>query len=116
MVFAMANAGLPGTSGFVGEFLVLMGAIDANLLYGVVAGITLIIGAAYTLWMYKRVIFGEIANSKVGTLVDLNLREIMVLSLLAIGVVWMGVYPVAFTQFLEMTVDQLLGHVATSKI
>ena len=116
MLFAMANAGLPGTSGFVGEFLVLMGAIDANLLYGAAAGITLIVGAAYTLWMYKRVVFGEIKNQKIGSLVDLNPRELSVLLLLAVGVIWMGVYPLAFTQFLNSTVGQLLDHVAISKI
>ncbi len=116
MLFAMANAGLPGTSGFVGEFLVLLGAINANFWFGFAAGSTLIIGAAYTLWMYKRVVFGEIANAKVAGLVDINSREFLVLFLAATFIIWMGVYPASFTQFLHVTVDQLLSHVSISKL
>ena len=116
MLFAMANAGLPGTSGFVGEFLVLMGAMKINFWYAFAAGITLVIGAAYTLWMYKRVMFGEIASPKIGALLDLNSREIIVLSISAFCILWMGVYPSSFTQFLHVTVDGLLSHVGNSKL
>ena len=116
MLFAMANAGLPGTSGFVGEFLVLMGAMKINFWYAFAAGITLVIGAAYTLWMYKRVMFGEIASPKIGALLDLNSREIIVLGISALFILWMGVYPSSFTQFLHVTVDGLLSHVGNSKL
>src|SRR5437868_9612926 len=98
MLFAMANAGLPATSGFVGEFLVIIGAMKTNFWLAFAAASTLVLGAAYTLWMYKRVIFGELANDHVRELKDLNHREFIVLGLLAGAVLWMGVYPLPFTE------------------
>src|SRR5688572_27617728 len=116
MLFSMANAGLPGTSGFVGEFLVIMGSVKANFWYAFAAGTTLIFGAAYTLWMYKRVIFGPIGNDNVAKLRDINLREFVVLGLLAVAVLWMGIHPAPFADVLHVSVDELLGHVSESKI
>jgi len=115
MLFAMANAGLPATSGFVGEFLVIMGAMKVNLWIAGAAASTLVLGAAYTLWMYKRVIFGPVANKNVAALQDLNPREFAVLGLLAAAVLFMGVYPVAFTDVMHSSVDELLRHLARSK-
>ena len=112
MLFAMANSGLPGTSGFVGEFMVIMGAVKANFWYAALAAVTLIFGAAYTLWMYKRVIFGAIANARVAGLKDINLREFLVLGLLAAAVLVMGVYPDPFAEVLHTSVNDLLAHVA----
>jgi NADH-quinone oxidoreductase subunit M len=116
MLFAMANAGLPGTSGFVGEFLVIMGAVKANFWYAFAAGTTLVFGAAYTLWMYKRVIFGAVANSRVATLKDLDLRESLVLGLLAAAVLAMGVYPDPFAEVLHTSVNDLISHATQSKL
>jgi NADH-quinone oxidoreductase subunit M len=116
MLFAMANAGLPATSGFVGEFLVIMGAMQANFWLAFVAGTTLVWGAAYTLWMYKRVIFGPVANKNVAALVDLNGRETLVLGSLAIAVLFMGIYPLPFTEVMQASVNELLRHVAASKL
>lgn len=116
MLFAMANAGLPATSGFVGEFLVIMGAIKVNFWIAFFAATTLIFGAAYTLWMYKRVIFGAIANSEVAKLKDVTPREFLVLSLLAIAVLAMGIYPAPITEILHTSVSDLLAHVAKSKL
>src|SRR5215210_2257202 len=116
MLFAMANAGLPGTSGFVGEFVVIMGAIKAEFWYAFAAATTLVFGAAYTLWMYKRVIFGAVANERVAHLSDINLREFLVLGALAIAVLWMGIYPAPFAEVLHASVDDLISHVAQSKI
>ena len=113
--FAMANAGLPATSGFVGEFMVIMGAMKANFWLAFVAASTLILGAAYTLWMYKRVIFGAVANAHVGALKDLNPREFAVLAALAAAVLFMGVYPLPFTEVMHASVNELLKHVATAK-
>jgi len=115
MLFAMANAGLPATSGFVGEFMVIMGAMKANFWLAFVAATTLITGAAYTLWMYKRVIFGAVANTNVAALVDLNWRETAVLGALAAAVLFMGVYPLPFTEVMHASVSELLKHVATAK-
>jgi len=115
MLFAMANAGLPATSGFVGEFMVIMGAMKANFWLAFVAATTLILGAAYTLWMYKRVIFGAVANAHVGALKDLNPREFAVLAALAAAVLFMGVYPLPFTEVMHASVNELLKHVATAK-
>ena len=112
MLFAMANSGLPGTSGFVGEFMVIMGAVKASFWYAALAAVTLIFGAAYTLWMYKRVIFGAIANAHVAELKDINLREFLVLGLLAAAVLAMGVYPDPFAEVLHTSVNDLLAHVA----
>ena len=116
MLFAMANAGLPGTSGFVGEFLVILAAFKVNIWYAVLAGTTLIFGAAYTLWMYKRVIFGEVANDDVAQLEDVTPREILFLSLLAAMVLIMGLWPYPFLDVMHATVEQLVTQVNTSKL
>ncbi len=116
MLFAMANAGLPATSGFVGEFMVILGAMQANFWLAFVAAATLVLGAAYTLWMYKRVIFGAVANSHVGALKDLNPRELIVLGALAAAVLFMGVYPRPFTEVMHGSVNELLRHVALTKL
>ncbi len=116
MLFAMANAGLPGTSGFVGEFLVVMGSVRESFWYAAAAATTLVFGAAYTLWMYKRVIFGEVANSNVASLADLAPREFLVLGLLAIAVLALGIWPHPFAEVLHVSVDGLLNHVTFSKL
>jgi NADH-quinone oxidoreductase subunit M len=116
MLFAMANAGLPGTSGFVGEFLVVLGSVRENFWYAAAAATTLVFGAAYTLWMYKRVIFGEVANSNVASLTDLAPREFLVLALLAVAVLALGVWPYPFADVLHVSVDALLSHVTLSKV
>ena len=116
MLFAMANAGLPGTSGFVGEFMVIMAAIETNFWYAFCAATTLIFGAAYTLWMYKRVIFGAVANAKVETLNDVSYREIFILTILAVAVLWIGLYPLPLTEVMHATVDDLLAHLSRSKL
>jgi len=116
MLFAMANSGLPGTSGFVGEFLVVMGSMKVNPWYAAAAATTLIFGAAYTLWMYKRVIFGAVANSHVAALSDIGAREFLVLGLLAIAVLAMGLWPFPFADVLHSSVDGLLNHVTYSKL
>jgi len=115
MLFAMANSGLPATSGFVGEFLVIMGAMKASFWLAFIAATTLVLGAAYTLWMYKRVIFGAVANAHVAELKDLNPREFIVLAALAAAVLLMGVYPLPFTEVMHGSVNELLRHIATSK-
>ncbi|MCH9638239.1 MAG: NADH-quinone oxidoreductase subunit M [Betaproteobacteria bacterium] len=116
MLFAMANAGLPGTSGFVGEFMVIMGAVEVNFWYAFLAATTLIFGAAYTLWMYKRVIFGAVANPAVEALEDISRREFALLAILAIAVLWIGVYPYPVTEVMHTTIDNLLAHVNQSKL
>jgi NADH-quinone oxidoreductase subunit M len=116
MLFAMANSGLPATSGFVGEFMVIMGAMKANFWLAFVAATTLVTGAAYTLWMYKRVIFGAVANDHVKALKDLNIREFGVLAALAAAVLFMGVYPLPFTDVMHASVNELLKHIGTPKI
>ncbi|MEW5879294.1 MAG: NADH-quinone oxidoreductase subunit M [Pseudomonadota bacterium] len=116
MLFAMANSGLPATSGFVGEFMVILGAVKHNFWIGAAAALTLILGAAYTLWMYKRVIFGAVANERVAALTDLNAREFIVLGLLAVAVLALGVYPKPFTDLMHASVAELLQHVAQSKL
>jgi NADH-quinone oxidoreductase subunit M len=116
MLFAMANAGLPGTSGFVGEFMVILGAVKFNFWVAFLAATTLILGAAYTLWMYKRVVFGAIANDHVAQLQDINGREFAFLAILALCVLAMGVYPFPFTEVMHASVDELLRHVAVSKL
>jgi NADH-quinone oxidoreductase subunit M len=116
LLFAMANCGLPATSGFVGEFMVIMGAMKASFWLALAAGTTLVLGAAYTLWMYKRVVFGAVANDHVKALTDLNPRELLVLGLLAAAVLGMGVYPKPFTEVMHGSVDALLRHVAQSKL
>jgi NADH-quinone oxidoreductase subunit M len=116
VLFAMANAGLPGTAGFVGEWMVILGAVKVNFWIGMAAATTLIFGAAYTLWMVKRVYFGEVANDNVRTLEDLNKREFFMLALLALAVLWMGLYPKPFTDVMHHSVVDLLKHVAVSKL
>jgi NADH-quinone oxidoreductase subunit M len=116
VLFAMANSGLPATSGFVGEFMVILGAMKVNFWYAFLAATTLILGAAYTLWMVKRVIFGEIANDNVRELTDINARELLVLGVLAVLVIAMGVYPKPFTDVMHLSVDALLQHVAVGKL
>jgi NADH-quinone oxidoreductase subunit M len=116
MLFAMANCGLPATSGFVGEFMVILGAMKANFWIAFAAATTLIWGAAYTLWLYKRVIFGAVANDHVAKLSDLNPREALVLALLAAAVLFMGIYPLPFTEVMHGSVQELLRHVAQPKI
>ena len=116
MLFAMANSGLPGTSGFVGEFIVIMAAIKVNFWYAFFAAITLITGAAYTLWMYKRVVFGAVVHPAVEGMNDINGREITVLAILALAVLWMGLYPLPLMEVMHITVDDLLTHVARSKL
>ena len=116
VLFALANAGLPGTSGFVGEFMVILGAFKANFWYAFLAGVTLVLGAAYTLWMVKRVVFGKIANDGVASLQDINLREGIVLGTLAVAVLWLGLWPVPLTDVMHSTVQNLLEHIAKSKL
>jgi len=116
LFFAMANCGLPGTAGFVGEWMVILGAVKYNFWIGALAATTLVFGAAYTLWMVKRVYFGEVANDKVKALVDINGREFLMLSLLAGAVLWMGLYPKPFTDLMNVSVTELLRHVTLSKI
>ena len=116
MLFAMANSGLPGTSGFVGEFIVIMAAIKVNFWYGFFAAITLITGAAYTLWMYKRVVFGAVVHPAVEGMNDINGRETLILAILALAVLWMGLYPLPLMEVMHITVDDLLAHVARSKL
>ena len=115
MLFAMANAGLPGTSGFVGEFMVILGAIKVNFWYAFLAATTLIFGAAYTLWMYKRVVFGPVANDHVAKLQDIGGREMLFLTVLAVAVLFMGLYPKPFTDVMHTSVTELLNHVAQKK-
>jgi NADH-quinone oxidoreductase subunit M len=114
--FAMANCGLPGTAGFVGEWMVILGAVQFNFWIGLLAATTLIFGAAYTLWMVKRVYFGDVANDDVRGLSDLNPREFFMLALLAVVVLWMGVYPKPVTDVMHVSVTELLRHVAVSKL
>lgn len=116
MLFAMANSGLPGTSAFVGEFMVIMGAMQANFWYAFAAASTLIFGAAYTLWMYKRVIFGAVANHHVSELTDLTTREKIIFAVLALFVLGMGLYPLPLAEIMHVSVRDLLAHVGNSKI
>jgi NADH-quinone oxidoreductase subunit M len=110
MLFAMANSGLPGTSGFVGEFLVTLGAMQVNFWYAALAATTLVFGAAYTLWMYKRVVFGAVANSQVAELKDIGAREALFLTLLAAAVLAMGIWPQPMSVVLHTSVNDLLAH------
>jgi len=116
VLFAMANAGLPGTAGFVGEWMVILGAVQVNFWIGMLAATTLVFGAAYTLWMVKRVYFGDIANDGVRKLQDIGTREFTMLALLAAAVLAMGVYPKPFTDVMQVSVTHLLEHVALSKL
>jgi NADH-quinone oxidoreductase subunit M len=115
VLFSLANCGLPATSGFVGEFMVILGAVKFNFWIGLLAATALIFGAAYSLWLVKRVIFGAIGNHHVAELVDLNKREFFMLGILAIAVIAMGLYPAPFTDAMQISVADLLKHVAISK-
>jgi NADH-quinone oxidoreductase subunit M len=114
--FAMANCGLPGTAGFVGEWMVILATVKANFWLALLAATALILGAAYTLWMVKRVYFGAVTNEQVAKLVDINRREFLMLAMLAAAVLWMGVYPKPFTDVMQVSVSELLRHVAVSKL
>lgn len=116
VLFSMANAGLPATSGFIGEFMVILGAVEFNFWTGVASGTALILGAAYSLWMVKRVVFGPVANKHVAELTDLNGREFAILSVLAIATLVMGLYPAPIAETLQVSVTDLLQHVAVSKV
>jgi len=116
MLFAMANAGLPATSGFVGEFMVILASVKVNFWLGATAATIMIVGAAYTLWMYKRVIYGAVANERVKALTDVNRREFWLLAALALLVLWMGVWPKPFIDVMHGSVADLLAHVARSKL
>jgi NADH-quinone oxidoreductase subunit M len=116
VLFAMANSGLPGTSGFIGEFLVILGAIKVSFWYAFLAATTLIFGAAYTLWMVKRVVYGEVANEHVAALKDVDRRELVFLVLLAVAVMWMGLYPKPLADVMNPTLLELLKHVMQAKV
>ena len=116
LFFAMANCGLPGTAGFVGEWMVILGAVKFNFWVGAASATALIFGAAYTLWMFKRVYLGPVANDDVKALADINSREFLMLSLLAVAVLYMGIYPKPFTDVMNTSVADLLRHVALSKL
>ena len=116
VLFSLANAGLPGTSGFIGEFMVILGAVKFDFWIGLLAATALILGAAYSLWLVKRVVFGEVGNAKVSALQDLSMREFAMLGVLALATLWMGVYPAPFTDLTQTSVLDLLQHVAVSKI
>ena len=116
LLFAMANCGLPGTAGFVGEWMVILGAVQYQFVIGAIAASALIFGAAYTLWMVKRVYLGPVTNDDVKTLTDINTREFFMLALLAIAVLAMGIYPKPFTDVMDASVADLLKHVAISKL
>ena len=116
MLFFMANCGLPGTSGFTGEWMVILGTVKVNFWIGLLASTTLILGASYTLWMYKRVYFGKVAGEAVRALADIGPREGLMLALLVLPVLAMGLYPKPFTDVMQASVTQLLQHVAVSKL
>ncbi|MBT8090720.1 MAG: NADH-quinone oxidoreductase subunit M [Gammaproteobacteria bacterium] len=116
VLFSMANAGLPGTSGFVGEFMVIIASFKANFWYAFLAASTLVLGAAYTLWMVKRVIYGEVANDNVAKLQDLNAREFIVLAVLAISVLLVGLWPAPLVDMMNTSVDLLIEQVAQTKL
>jgi NADH-quinone oxidoreductase subunit M len=114
--FAMANAGLPGTSGFVGEFMVILASFRADFWFAFLAATTLIIGAAYTLWMVKRVVFGDVANEGVAALQDINRREFLVLGSLALAVLVLGLWPAPLVEVMDVSINNLLQHIAEPKI
>lgn len=116
VLFAMANAGLPGTSGFVGEFMVILSSFKANFWYAFLAALTLILGAAYTLWMVKRVIFGAVANDKVAALQDISRREFLMLAILAVAVLLLGIWPAPLLEVMDASVENLLLHMTQSKV
>jgi NADH-quinone oxidoreductase subunit M len=116
VLFALSNAGLPGTSGFVGEFLVILGSFNASFWIAFLAATTLVLGAAYTLWLVKRVIFGAVGNDGVAKLTDLNSREFFILAVLAVGVLLLGIWPAPLIHAMDETLAQLLAHVLESKL
>ena len=116
VLFSMANAGLPGTSGFVGEFMVIIASFKANFWYAFLAASTLVLGAAYTLWMVKRVLYGEVANNKVAELQDLNQREFIVLGVLAVAVLFLGLWPAPLVDMMNVTIEQLIQQAGHSKL
>jgi len=116
VLFAMANAGLPGTSGFVGEFMVIIASFKANFWFAFLAATTLILGAAYTLWMVKRVVYGEVANKNVAELQDLHAREFVVLGILALAVLLVGLWPAPLVDMMSATVNELLTQISQSKL
>lgn len=116
MFFAMANCGLPGTSGFVGEFMVIMASAKVNFIYTIIAASTLVLGASYTLWMYKRVVFGEINNFKVAEMKDLDCREVLILGILAIMVLVVGLYPQILLNKVDVATKVLIDQVNHSKL
>ncbi len=116
LLFSMANCGLPGTAGFVGEWMVILGAVQYDFLIGALAATALIFGAAYTLWMYKRVYFGDVTNDHVRELTDINAREFLILAILAVAVLWMGIQPKPFTDVMHVSVTELIKHVSVSKL
>ena len=116
VLFGMANCGLPATAGFVGEWMVILGAVQHNFWIGLLAATALILGAAYTLWMIKRVYFGPVTNDNVRELTDLNRREFWILAILAVAVLWMGVYPKPFTDVMDASVNELIRHVGQGKL
>jgi NADH-quinone oxidoreductase subunit M len=116
LLFSMANCGLPGTAGFVGEWMVILGAVQYNFVIGALAASALIFGAAYTLWMYKRVYFGDVTNDHVRELTDINAREFLMLAILAAAVLWMGIQPKPFTDAMHVSVTELIKHVSVSKL
>ena len=116
LLFSMANCGLPATAGFVGEWMVILGAVEYNFWIGLGAATALIFGASYTLWMYKRVYLGDVGNDHVRELKDINCREFLVLGLLALAVLYMGIYPKPFTDVMDVSVAELLKHLAVSKL
>ncbi|HIV71449.1 MAG TPA: NADH-quinone oxidoreductase subunit M [Candidatus Aquabacterium excrementipullorum] len=116
LFFAMANCGLPGTAGFVGEWMVILGAVQHNFFIGLLAATALILGAAYTLWMYKRVYFGDVTNDEVRGLTDINAREFLIMAILAAAVLWMGIQPKPFTDVMHVSVQELIKHVSQSKL
>jgi NADH-quinone oxidoreductase subunit M len=114
--FAMSNAGLPGTSGFVGEFLVILSAFHASFWYAFLAALTLILGAAYTLWLVKRVVFGPVGNEQVAQLQDLNGREFLVLGVLAVAVLALGLWPAPLLEVMRPTIEQLVQQMMLTKV
>ena len=116
VLFAMANAGLPGTSGFVGEFMVIIASFKANFWFAFLAATTLVLGAAYTLWMVKRVVYGDVANKNVAELQDLHTREFVVLGVLALAVLLVGLWPAPLVDMMSVTVNELLGQISQSKL
>jgi len=115
VLFSMANAGLPGTSGFVGEFMVIIASFKANPWFAFFAATTLILGAAYTLWMVKRVVYGEVANDNVAALEDLNRREFIVLGILAVAVLLVGLWPAPLIDMMNVTIEHLVEQAGQTK-